>query len=108
MWVWVALLALSLLFAGRGAGHPIGITLLLGFVNYFCRILALAIFVRAILSWFPISRNSLGIVILDDITEPLLYQLQRVIPRFGMFDITPLVAIAILYFIPALFNLLLA
>jgi YggT family protein len=46
-------------------------------------------------------------LLLDDITEPLLAPLRRVIPRLGIFDLSPLVAIGILYLIPFIFSLLL-
>ena len=78
-----------------------------GFVYYLCRILMYAIIIRAILSWFVrYSRNAV-IVMLDDITEPLLAPLRRVIPPLGMFDLSPVVAILILYFIPVLLGFLL-
>ena len=55
-----------------------------------------AIFIRALLSWFPIDpRNPLSTV-LYDITEPILEPLRRFIPRLGMIDITPLVAILLI------------
>ena len=55
-----------------------------------------AIFIRALLSWFPIDpRNPLSTV-LYDITEPILEPLRRIIPRLGMIDITPLVAIILI------------
>jgi YggT family protein len=34
--------------------------------------------------------------VLDQITEPILSPLRRIVPRIGMIDITPLVAIIIL------------
>jgi YggT family protein len=77
-----------------------GVVWLLYFVNYLCRILSLAVFVRAILSWFAMSRYNPVIVLLDDLTEPILSPLRRVVPLLGMFDITPIVAIIILNFIP--------
>lgn len=60
-----------------------------------------AIFLRAILSWVnPDPFNPL-VQVLDQITEPLLGPLRRIVPRFGMIDITPMVAIFILYGIQA-------
>ena len=58
--------------------------------------LTAAIFVRALLSWFPIDPRSALVTILYDITEPILDPLRRVIPRLGMIDITPLVAILLI------------
>jgi len=66
------------------------------FIEFLCQVLAFIIFIRAILSWFPISRHHPIVVFLDYITEPILAPLRRVIPRIGMIDITPMVAIIIL------------
>lgn len=94
-------MALSLLLAASSTGfRPIGIVWLIGLVNYLCRILTFVIFIRVILSWFMVGRYNIFIALLDDVTEPILSLLRRVIPRLGVFDITPLVAIAILYLIP--------
>ena len=58
--------------------------------------LTAAIFIRVLLSWFPIdSRNPL-VTALYDVTEPILEPLRRFIPRLGMIDITPLVAILLI------------
>jgi YggT family protein len=49
----------------------------------------LALFVRAILSWFPVSSGS-GLLpvlrALDTIINPLVVPLRRVIPPMGMLD----------------------
>jgi YggT family protein len=66
------------------------------FIEFFCQVLAFIIFIRAILSWFPVSRHNPIVVFLDYITEPILAPLRRVVPRIGMIDITPMVAIIIL------------
>jgi YggT family protein len=59
-------------------------------------VLSAAIFIRVLLSWFPIDpRNSL-VMLLYDITEPILEPLRRVIPRLGMFDLSPLVALLLI------------
>jgi len=55
-----------------------------------------AIFVRALLSWFPIDPRNPLVTLLYDVTEPILDPLRRVIPRLGMIDITPLVAIILI------------
>ena len=58
--------------------------------------LTAAIFVRALLSWFPIDPHNPLVTLLYDITEPILDPLRRVIPRLGTIDITPLVAILLI------------
>jgi YggT family protein len=63
------------------------------------QLLSLAIFLRAILSWFSLDPRNPLIQMLDQITEPILSPLRRVVPRIGMIDITPLVAIILLQFL---------
>ena len=58
--------------------------------------LTAAIFVRALLSWFPIDPRNPLVTLLYDVTEPILDPLRRVIPRLGMIDITPFVAIILI------------
>ena len=68
------------------------------FVSMLTQVLAIAIIIRALLSWFPMGQNVLT-MLLDQITEPVLAPLRRVVPRLGMFDITPIVAIVLLQLI---------
>ena len=60
------------------------------------QVLTAAIFIRAILTWFPIDPRSPLVTMLDQITEPILSPLRRVVPRLGMIDLTPMVAIILL------------
>jgi YggT family protein len=65
-------------------------------------LLSLAILIRALLSWVaPDPRNPI-MQALDAITEPILQPLRQVVPRMGMVDITPMVAIILLQVISAL------
>ena len=66
--------------------------------------LTIAIVVQAVLSWFPGALESQFGRILTDITEPVLAPLRRVVPRVGMIDITPMVAILVLFFIQQLIS----
>lgn len=68
------------------------------------QVLSLLIFLRAILSWFPVDRGSPLVAALDQVTEPILEPLRRIIPRIGMIDITPLVAILLLQLIAQAFS----
>jgi YggT family protein len=75
------------------------------FVWLIFQILTFAIFFRVILSWFmmtPSGRSGFMASVyqvLQQITEPILAPLRRVIPMIGMFDITPIVAIILLQII---------
>ena len=67
-------------------------------------VLWIAIFARAIVSWFPISQDGPIVRALDAITEPVLEPLRRVVPRVGLFDITPMVAILLIIVIQGLLS----
>jgi len=73
------------------------------FISLLVQALTLAIFARAILSWFPVSPGGALMTILYQLTEPILAPLRRVIPPLGgMIDITPLIAILLLQGIASL------
>jgi YggT family protein len=69
---------------------------LLNFVDLLFNILQFAIIIRSLLSWFNPRPDNPLVVFLNDITEPILSPLRRIVPRIGMIDITPLVAILLL------------
>lgn len=73
------------------------------FIFILCNALTWAIIIRAVLSWFPINPYNPALVVLHQITEPILAPLRRIVPRLGMLDITPVVAIVILQVIVAIF-----
>ncbi len=75
---------------------------LFNLIRYLCQVLTLAIFVRVIISWFSPSPTNRLAIILYQVTEPFLAPLRRIIPRVGMFDFTPLVAIIVLQFLAGL------
>jgi YggT family protein len=60
-------------------------------------VLTIAIIIRALLSWFPNvdPRNPLVEFIIT-ITEPILAPIRAVMPRMGMIDFTPMIAIIVL------------
>jgi YggT family protein len=60
------------------------------------------IFVRIILSWFPINPSGpLGQVtrLLFQVTEPVLGPARRIIPSIGPIDISPIVVVVALGFV---------
>ena len=59
-------------------------------------LLALAIFIRAILAWFPIESRNPVVNFFFQITEPVLQPLRRMLPRVGVMDLSPLVAIVLI------------
>jgi YggT family protein len=75
------------------------VTWLIYFIDLLFNILTLAIVVRALLSWFNLPPTNPIVTLLYDITEPILAPLRRVVPRIGMFDLTPIVAIILMNFV---------
>ena len=60
-------------------------------------ILTVAIIARALLSWFPnISPYNPVVEFVRTITEPILAPIRSVMPRIGMIDLTPMIAIIVL------------
>ena len=74
-------------------------SLLFSFIRILCEVLTIAIILRAILSWFSPRPTNMLAIILYRVTEPMLAPLRRIIPRAGMIDFTPLVAIILLQLI---------
>ena len=54
------------------------------------------IIARALLSWFPDTRNHPAVDILHQITDPIIVPIQRIVPRMGMFDVSPMIAFIVL------------
>ena len=71
-------------------------TVFFNFVRLLCEVFTLLIIARAIMSWFSPRPTNMLAIILYRVTEPLLAPLRRIIPRAGMLDFTPLVAIILL------------
>ena len=71
---------------------------LIGFIIYgLISIYILLITIRIIFSWGMLSYRNRLMRFLVDVTEPLLGPLRRMIPPLGWLDISPLVAILILW-----------
>jgi YggT family protein len=72
------------------------------FFFYLLQILSFAIIARALISWISPSMDNPIMKILYEVTEPVLAPLRHVVPRLGMFDITPIVALLLIQFIQSL------
>ena len=49
------------------------------------------------MSWFPIDPRNPIVTTLNGVTEPILSPLRRVVPRLGMIDLTPMIAMLVLF-----------
>ena len=68
-------------------------------VEWLLQILSFAIIARALLSWISPNTSNSIIRVLNEVTEPILAPLRRVIPLIGMIDITPIVALFLIQFL---------
>ena len=83
--------------AQRGA-----IITVLGFILHgLLSIYLLLIIIRIVFSWGMVSYTNRVMKFLVDVTEPLLGPLRRMIPPLGWFDLSPLVAILIIWLFQA-------
>jgi len=69
---------------------------LANFVSVLFEILTFAVFARVLLSWFPMNPENPIVVILNEVTDPILRPLRRIVPPLGMLDLTPIVALVLL------------
>jgi len=69
------------------------------FLNILTWVLIIAIFARSLLSWVVRDPANPFMGFLISITEPILAPLRRILPTFGMIDLSPTVALVILFII---------
>ena len=82
--------------------------ILLQFINAVIMAAWIALFVRVILSWFPVSRENPIVAVVFQITDPMLAPIRRIMPRTGMLDLSPLALFFLLYLLRILVNSALA
>ena len=72
--------------------------LLVRFVNLLATLLYIALIGRVIISWINVGPSSpfhTIAAILYQVTEPILAPIRKVLPSFGMLDLSPMVAIIV-------------
>lgn len=84
-----------MIFGGGSSGTSVASQV----IHLFAVILIIAIIARSLLSWFNMDPRSPLIQTLNSVTEPILEPIRRIMPRLGMIDFSPLVAILLLSFI---------
>ena len=72
------------------------------FVKILFDLIDFAILARILMSWFPGGGAYQLRSALHDLTEPILEPFRRVIPRIGMLDISPIIAVFALDFLKTL------
>ena len=77
------------------------------FVLILTNFLWIALLVRVVLSWFNIGPSSPIYPIANiahQVTEPILAPIRRVLPEFGMFDFSPIVAFLLITLVRRIFS----
>ncbi len=74
-------------------------TIFVSIIRLLCDVLTIIILLRVVVSWYSPRPTNILVIILYRVTEPILAPLRRIIPRVGMFDFTPLVAVILLQLI---------
>ena len=72
------------------------------FVQILGQVLWIALLARVVLSWVSLSPTNPFVVIVYQITEPILAPIRRVLPRMGMMDLSPMVALILIFAIQRL------
>ena len=72
---------------------------LVTFVEVFFWILVIAILTRSVLSWVVQDNSNPLVAIVYHVTEPVLGPIRRVLPNLGAFDLSPVVALIVIYII---------
>ena len=68
-------------------------------INSVLFLFVLAIFIRSILTWFPIGPNNPIQMMVFQVTEPVLAPIRRYLPRFGNMDLSPLLVIIVILWV---------
>ncbi len=80
----------------------IGITLAT-YVQLFCGLLWWGILIRVLLSWISAGSGLPLFRLLIEVTEPVLGPLRRLLPTFGMIDLSPFVALLLIQVLQGIF-----
>ncbi len=76
----------------------------LGFISFLLQVVTILIIARSVLSWFSPRPTNVLAIYLHRVTEPILAPLRRIMPRTGMIDFSPLLAILLLQLMVGILN----
>jgi YggT family protein len=73
-------------------------------VRAFLYVLIAAVVARSLMTWFPVSPGNQFVRLLNQVTEPLLGPVRRIMPRTGMIDFSAMIVIIVLYVMVTVVN----
>jgi YggT family protein len=88
----------------RSARRGASVAFLITFLDILLTILSFAVIGRAIISWFDPAGRTVIARILTDITEPIIRPIRRIMPQTGMIDLSPLVALLLIFLLQTILN----
>lgn len=82
-------------------------------VRYLIKLLEFAIFITVVISWLPVNRDNRFIILLYQITEPIMAPIRRMLKKSAftnnlMIDFSPVVAILLLELVNSILYRILA
>lgn len=102
--VQLVLMALTLMLLGYGVDNPLQLLVwsIIGVIALFLKVFFFALIISVILSWVAQGSHNPTAMLINQICEPLLAPIRRILPSMGGLDLSPIVAFLILNLIDML------
>ncbi|KRW61551.1 YggT family protein [Pseudomonas sp. TTU2014-080ASC] len=102
--VQLVLMALTLMLSGYGLVNPVQLLIwsIIGVTALFLKVFFFALIISVILSWVAQGSHNPTAMLINQICEPLLAPIRRILPNMGGLDLSPIVAFLILNLIDML------
>ena len=102
--VQLVLMALVLMLMGYGLDNPLQLLIwsIIGVTALFIKVFFFALIISVILSWVAQGSHNPAAELINQICEPLLVPIRRILPSLGGLDLSPIVAFLILNLIDML------
>lgn len=96
--VQLVLMALTLMLMGYGLVDPLQLLVwsIIGVTALFLKVFFFALIISVILSWVAQGSSNPAVELVNQICEPLLTPIRRLLPSMGGLDLSPIVAFLIL------------
>ncbi|MFP6848368.1 MAG: YggT family protein [Pseudomonas sp.] len=96
--VQLVLMALTLMLFGYGLDNPLQLLVwsIIGVTALFLKVFFFALIISVILSWVAQGSHNPTAMLINQICEPLLSPIRRILPGLGGLDLSPIVAFLIL------------
>jgi len=102
--VQLVLMAVTLMLLGYGLDNPVQLLIwsIIGVTALFLKVFFFALIISVILSWVAQGSHNPTAMLINQICEPLLTPIRRILPSMGGLDLSPIVAFLILNLIDML------